>query len=58
MSEVGLPWWSSSKNKPSNAGDTGSIPCWGTKTPYAAGILSRHATTREAPCAATNSQCS
>ena len=33
------------KNLPSNAGDTGSIPGWGTKIPLAAGQLS--------PCAAT-----
>ena len=33
------------KNPPSNAGDVGSIPGWGTKIPHAAGQLS--------PCAAT-----
>ena len=33
------------KNPPSNAGDAGSIPGWGTKIPHAAGQLS--------PCAAT-----
>ena len=33
------------KNQPSNAGDTGSIPGWGTKIPHATGQLS--------PCAAT-----
>ena len=25
------------KNPPSNVGDTGSIPAWGTKIPHAAG---------------------
>ena len=33
------------KNPPSNAGDVGSIPGWGTKIPHDAGQLS--------PCAAT-----
>ena len=36
------------KNLPSNAGDMGLIPGWGTKIPHAAGQLSPHATTREA----------
>ena len=43
------------KNPPSNAGDTGSIPGWGTisivgrgtKIPHATGRLSPHTTTRE-----------
>ena len=35
------------KNLPSNAGDAGSIPGWGTKIPYAVGQLSLRATTRE-----------
>ena len=39
----GLPWWSSGEELPSNAGDVGSIPGWGTKIPHAAGQLSpRH----------------
>ena len=33
------------KNPPSNAGDTGSIPGWGTKIPHDTGQLSPHATT-------------
>ena len=33
------------KNPPSNAGDTGSIPGLGTKTPHAMGQLSPSATT-------------
>ena len=37
------------KNPPSNAGDVGSIPGWGTKIPRAAGQLSLCATTREKP---------
>ena len=37
------------KNPPSNAGDAGSIPGWGTKIPHAAGQLSLRATTREKP---------
>ena len=37
------------KNLPSNAGDAGSIPGWGTKIPHAAGQLSPCATTREKP---------
>ena len=32
------------KNLPSNAGDTGSIPCRGTKIPHATGQLSLRAT--------------
>ena len=35
------------KNPPSNAGDAGSMPGRGTKTPHAAGQLSPHATTTE-----------
>ena len=35
------------QNPPSNAGDTGSIPGWGTKIPHAAGQLRPQATTRE-----------
>ena len=35
------------KNLPSNAGDTGSIPGWGTKIPHTAGQLSPCATTIE-----------
>ena len=30
------------KNLPSNAGDAGSIPGWGTKIPHATGQLSPH----------------
>ena len=37
------------KNPPSNAGDAGLIPGWGTKIPHAKGQLSPHATTREKP---------
>ena len=36
------------KNSPSNAGDEGLIPGWGTKISYAMGQLSLHSTTREA----------
>ncbi|TEA35916.1 hypothetical protein DBR06_SOUSAS810017, partial [Sousa chinensis] len=35
------------KNPSSNAGDTGSIPGWGTKIPHATGQLSLCATTTE-----------
>ena len=35
------------KNPPSNAGDAGSTPGWGTKIPHAAGQLSPCATTIE-----------
>ena len=35
------------KNPPSNAGDAGSIPGWGTKIPHAVGQLSLHTTTTE-----------
>ena len=35
------------KNSPSNAGDPGLIPGWGTKIPHAAGQLSPCATTTE-----------
>ena len=35
------------KNPPANAGDAGSIPGRGTKTPYAAGPLSPRTTTTE-----------
>ena len=36
------------KNLPCNAGGTGSIPCWGTKIPRAAGQLSPRYATKEA----------
>ena len=35
------------KTLPSNAGDMGSIPGWGTKIPNAAGQLSPHTATTE-----------
>ena len=35
------------KNLPSNAGDAGLIPGWGTKIPHAVGQLSPSATTME-----------
>ena len=35
------------KNPPSNAGDAGLIPGWGTKIPHAAGQLSPHTVTTE-----------
>ena len=35
------------KNPPSNAGDMGSVPGWGTKILHAVGQLSPHATTTE-----------
>ena len=34
-----LPWWS--KTPPSNAGDVGSVPGWGAKTPHGTGLLSQ-----------------
>ena len=40
----GLPWWSSGKNPPSNAGDSGLIPGQRTKIAHAAGQLSPRAT--------------
>ena len=46
----GLPWWSSGKESPSNAGDPGSIPGRGTKIPHATEQLSSHATTTELAC--------
>ena len=38
------------KNLPSNAGDAGLIPGWGTKIPRATGQLSPCDTTREPTC--------
>ena len=38
------------KNPPSNAGDAGSIPGWGTKVPYATGQLGPCSATTEAAC--------
>ena len=35
------------KNPPSNAGDSGLIPGWGTRIPHATGQLSLRATTTE-----------
>ena len=35
------------KNTPSNAGDAGSIPGWGTKIPHAVGQLSQCTATTE-----------
>ena len=35
------------KNLPSNTGDVGLIPGWGTKIPYAGEQLSPHATVRK-----------
>ena len=46
--QQGLPWWSSGKNLPVNAGDTSSIPGLGTKMPHAMGQISPHTTTTEA----------
>ena len=37
------------KNLPSKAGDEGSIPSQGTKTPHAMGQLSQHTANREQP---------
>ena len=42
-----FPGSSMVKNPPGNAGDTGSIPGWGTKIPRALEQLSPCATTRE-----------
>ena len=42
-----LPWWSSGKESPYNAGDAGSIPGQGTKIPHAVGQLSPRTTTTE-----------
>ena len=44
---LGLPSGPVVKNLPSNAGDEGSIPGRGSKTPHATGQLSPHATTTE-----------
>ena len=44
------------KNPPSNAGDIGSIPGWGTKIPHAIGQLSPRATAREV-CTAQQRAC-
>ena len=49
------------KNPPSNAGDAGSIPGWGTKIPHTTGQLNLRAATREKPtmkslCAAMKTQ--
>ena len=38
------------KNLPCNAGDTGSIPGWGTKSPAATEQLSQHTTATEPMC--------
>ena len=45
------------KNPPSNAGDMGSIPGWGTKIPHAPGQLSPHTTTTEPMCRKLQSPC-
>ena len=45
---LGLPWWSSGYESPCNAGHTGSIPGWGTKT-HPMGHLSSHSTTKILP---------
>ena len=46
----GLLWWFSGvKNLPSNEGDVGSSPGWGTKIPHAAGQLSLTSEFREMP---------
>ena len=37
------------KTVPSNAGDVGLIPGWGTKIPRASGLQSPRASTREKP---------
>ena len=42
----------------SSAGDTDSIPGWGTKIPYSTGQLSLHTATRESPRTAVKTQCS
>ena len=37
--ERGLSWWSSGKNPPSKAGNAGSVPGQGTKSPHDSGQL-------------------
>lgn len=44
---MGLSWWSSGKELPSNARDVGSILSWGAKIPYCVGQQSLCAVTRE-----------
>ena len=44
---MGFPGGPVIKNLPGNAGDTGSIPGWGIKTPHALKQLRLHATTIE-----------
>ena len=44
----GIPWWSSVKTPPANAGDPGSTPSLGTKIPHATGQLSLCPTITEA----------
>ena len=45
------------KSPPSNAGDSGSIPVWGTRIPHAAGQLSPRATMKS-PRVATKTRLS
>ena len=46
------------KNPPSNTGDLGSIPGWGTRIPHAEGLLSPHTATRENPFTTMKTQLS
>ena len=46
------------KNPPSNAGDTGSIPGWWSKIPYALGQLSLHTTATDPQCLNYDLSCS
>ena len=48
---LGFPCGSVGKESACNAGDLGSVPCWGTKIPHAARQLSLHTTTRESAVA-------
>ena len=43
------------KNPPSNAGDVGSIPGWGTKIPHASGQISLSTATTD-PCSTIKTQ--
>ena len=47
IEKQGLPWWSSVRNPPCNAGDIGLVPGWGAMIPHAMRQLSPHATTIE-----------
>ena len=57
MKSMEFPGGPEVKNLPGNAGTAGSIPDRGTMTPYATGLLTPCATSREQPASHEEGSC-